>query len=397
MHNKVYITGLGIISAIGSNKSQCLQSLLDCKSGIEKIKFLDTVHKNDFLVGEVKFSNNDLLDLLKIPKTQAKNYTRTSLLGLYAAKEAIANAGITANDELKTAIVSATTVGGMDVTESCYGKENAGTEYIKTHLCGDSTNKIADFLNIYDYRATISTACSSAANAIIHGARLLKHGVVDRVLAGGVDSLSKFTLNGFNSLMILDKEPCKPFDENRNGLNLGEGAGFIVLESSKAIEKKGDRVICKLSGYANANDAYHQTASSPTGEGAYLSMSKALEMSGLTTDDIDYINVHGTGTQNNDLSEGTAIKRIFKDKIPPFSSTKSFTGHTLAAAAAVEAVFSIMAIKEGIVYKNLNFKDTIPELNIYPELEVKKGQKINNVLSNSFGFGGNNSTLIFSK
>ncbi len=397
MHNQVYITGLGIISAIGNNTSQCLQSLIDGKSGIEKIKFLDTIHKDDFLVGEVKFSNNDLLELLEIPKSQAKNYTRTSLLGLFAAKEAIKDAGISVNDGLKTAIVSATTVGGMDITENCYGKEDAGIEYINTHLCGDSTNKIADFLKIYDYRATISTACSSAANAIIHGARLIKHGVVDRVLAGGVDSLSKFTLNGFNSLMILDKEPCKPFDENRRGLNLGEGAGYIVLESSKAIERKGNKAICRLSGYANANDAYHQTASSPTGEGAYLSMSKALEMSRLSIEYIDYINVHGTGTENNDLSEGTAIKRIFKDKIPPFSSTKSFTGHTLAAAAAVEAVFSVMAIKEGLIYKNLNFKNTIPELNIYPEIEVKKEQKINNVLSNSFGFGGNNSTLIFSK
>ncbi len=397
MHNQVYINGLGIISAIGNNTSQCLQSLVDGNTGIGKIEFLDTIHKEELPVGEVKFSNNDLLQLLEISKAKTKNYTRTSLLGLFAAKEAIENAGIAVNDGLKTAIVSATTVGGMDITENCYGKEDAGIEYINTHLCGDSTNKIADFLKIYDYRATISTACSSAANAIIHGARLIKQGVVDRVIAGGVDSLSKFTLNGFNSLMILDKEPCKPFDENRRGLNLGEGAGYIVLESSKAIERKGNKAICKLSGYANANDAYHQTASSPTGEGAYLSMSKALEMSGLSIEDINYINVHGTGTENNDLSEGTAIKRIFKDKIPPFSSTKSFTGHTLAAAAAIEAVFSVMAIKEGLIYKNLNFKNTIPELNICPETEVKKDLIINNVLSNSFGFGGNNSTLIFSK
>ncbi|NJO89234.1 MAG: hypothetical protein HC831_09960 [Chloroflexia bacterium] len=252
MHNQVDITGLGIISAIGNNTSQCLQSLIEGKSGIEKIRFLDTIHKDEFLVGEVKFSNNDLLELLEISKSQAKNYTRTSLLGLYAAKEAFKNAGVSVNDGLKTAIVSATTVGGMDITENCYGKEDAGIEYINTHLCCDSTNKIADFLKIYDYRATISTACSSAANAIIHGARLIKQGIVDRVLAGGVDSLSKFTLNGFNSLMILDKEPCKPFDENRRGLNLGEGAGYIVLESSKAIERKGNKAICRLSGYANA-------------------------------------------------------------------------------------------------------------------------------------------------
>ncbi len=251
-------------------------------------------------------------------------------------------------------------------------------------------------LKIYDYRATISTACSSAANAIMHAARLIQQGIVDRAVVGGVDALSKFTLNGFNSLMILDKEHCKPFDENRKGLNLGEGAGFIVLDSKDAMEKSGKKATCLLAGYANANDAYHQTASSPTGEGAYLSMCNALNMSGLKAEDIDYINVHGTATDNNDLSEGTAIKRIFGDKIPFFSSTKAFTGHTLAAAAGIEAVFSILALENGVIFPNLNFDKVIPQLNLLPVTKLKKGLDIKNVLSNSFGFGGNNSTLIFS-
>jgi 3-oxoacyl-[acyl-carrier-protein] synthase-1 len=226
------------------------------------------------------------------------------------------------------------------------------------------------------------------------GARLIRHGLLDRALAGGNDAMSKFTLNGFNTLMILDKHPCKPFDKNRMGLNLGEGAAFLVLESEKALGNRSP--ICELIGFANANDAYHQTASSPEGYGPFLSMSKALETAGLKPGSIDYINAHGTGTDNNDLTEGIAIERIFGDNIPPVSSTKPFTGHTLGAAGAVEAVISILSLQHQNIYPNLNYKDKIEELKFEPVRELRTGIKLENVLSNSFGFGGNDSTLIFS-
>jgi len=229
------------------------------------------------------------------------------------------------------------------------------------------------------------------------GARLIKLGILDRVIAGGVDSLSKFTLNGFNTLMILDREHCRPFDETRSGLNLGEGAGYVVLEADDIIEKEGKTAICELKGYANANDAFHQTASSPTGEGAFLAMTKALKLSGLNKDDISYINVHGTGTGNNDLSEGIAMKRVFGENIPPFSSTKGYTGHTLGAAGSIETIFGALAIKHNTIFPNLNFVNTIEEIGIRPETDIITNREIKNVLSNSFGFGGNNSTLIISK
>jgi 3-oxoacyl-[acyl-carrier-protein] synthase-1 len=246
--------------------------------------------------------------------------------------------------------------------------------------------------------STISTACSSSANSIMFGARLIKHGMLDRVLAGGSDSMSKFTLNGFNTLMILDKHHCRPFDKSRTGLNLGEGAAFLVLESEESL---GSRTpLCELSGYANANDAYHQTASSPDGYGPYLSMKAALETAlsvhGINPGAIGYINAHGTGTDNNDLTEGIAIERIFGDSIPPVSSTKPFTGHTLGAAAAVEAVISILSIQNKMIFPNLNFKEKIDELHFEPVKELIKGTELKHVLSNSFGFGGNDSTLIFS-
>ena len=285
----------------------------------------------------------------------------------------------------------------MDKTENYFRKFEKGSPYndfIFTHDCGSSTEHIADLLETCDYVSTVSTACSSSANSIMYAARLIRHGMLDRAVAGGTDALSRFTLNGFNTLMILDKKACRPFDKTRSGLNLGEGAAYLVLESEEAAGNKP--ILCELSGYANANDAYHQTASSPEGEGPYLSMSGALKESGLNAEDISYVNAHGTGTDNNDLTEGIAIERIFGKKVPPVSSTKPFTGHTLGAAGAVEAAFSIMAIKHGMIFPNLNYSDKMDELNFEPVKQMLKGREIKHVLSNSFGFGGNDSSLIFS-
>jgi len=398
MKQEIYITGMGMVSAIGNNVHESFISLKSSKTGIDKIKFLQTRHCEDFKVGEVNMSNSDLLLSMQITEKEYVKYSRTALLGMKAAKEAFENAKLQKKDlTLRIGVVSATTVGGMDKTENDYADMNIKTGFVQTHPSGDSTDKIAEFLGIMGYRTTLSTACSSAANAIMHGANLIQHNLLDIALVGGTDALSKFTLNGFNALMILDKDFCKTFDKNRQGLNLGEGAGFLVIESAESIKKRGVSPIAELVGYANANDAYHQTASSPEGEGAYISMQKAIRMSKLLPENIDYINVHGTGTFNNDLSEGIAMKRLFGNQLPPFSSTKSFTGHTLGASAGVESVISILAISNNMIFPNLNFFNPIEELQISPITKVIDNIQINNVLSNSFGFGGNNSTLIFRK
>jgi len=400
MSDKVFVTGMGIISAIGNNTAEVLNSLNLSKSGIGFTTHLNTIHRNELPVAEVKPSNEELLEIAGLANGQA--YTRTALLGMIAAKEAVVSSGIKDISEIRTGLVSATSVGGMDKSEhfiSSFIKDNKSGKLIDivTHDCGDSTDKIADFLGIKDYITTISTACSSSANSIMFGARLIKNGILDRVIAGGVDSLTKFTLNGFNTLMILDKTGCKPFDNKRNGLTLGEGAGFIVLESERAANSANKKILCELKGYNNSCDAYHQTASSPDGYGAFLAMKGAVDMSRLSTEKIDYINAHGTGTVNNDLSEGKAIEKIFDNKIPKLSSTKSFTGHTLGAAGGIEAVLSVLSIKHQTIFPNLNFGQQMKELNFSPVTSLIKNVKINNVLSNSFGFGGNNTTLIFSK
>src|SRR5690606_5253484 len=192
-------------------------------------------------------------------------------------------------------------------------------------------------------------------------------------------------------------KPCRPFDADRNGLNLGEGAGFVVLVSDKVLKEEKLQSDVYISGYANTNDAFHQTASSPEGRGSFGAMSKALAMAALSPGDIDYINLHGTGTANNDLSEGTAVARLYGSAYPKVSSTKAFTGHTLGASGGIEAVFSIMAIRHRCLLPNLRFKTPIPEVGIIPVMEFQEGVSVQHVMSNSFGFGGNCSSIIFSE
>lgn len=400
MSKKVYITGIGIISSIGNNVAEVLHSLQNSISGIADITLLDSVYKNILPAAEVKLSNEQLRNLAAID--QSKKHTRTSLLGFVAAREAMLCAGLNEKDDFRTGLISATSVGGMDTSELFYNhfykdRSKGSLSQIVHHDCADSTEVIAAELGINGFVTTISTACSSSANSMMLGARLIKNNILDRVVVGGTDAITRFTLNGFNSLMILDKDGCKPFDENRNGLTLGEGAGFLVLESEDVVKKTGKHILAELSGYGNACDAFHQTASSPEGNGAYLAMKKAIEVSGISLSEIDYINVHGTGTQNNDLSEGNAIQRIFGSNVPPFSSTKAFTGHTLGAAGGIEAVLSVLAIKHGLIYPNLNFSEQMKELPFKPVTQLMTNINIRNVLSNSFGFGGNNTALIISK
>lgn len=398
MSQKIAITGMGIISSIGNNVEENFISLQSGKHGISDIQMFETRHAGAIKTGEVKLSNEELIQKLQLDEDN--NVTRTSLLGMVAAKEAVESAGISEINGCKTGLISSTSVGGMDITEKYFYSYESFPEkqkYIDAHDAGNSSLAIAGYLGLKGMVSTISTACSSAANAIMMGAKLIKNGVLDRVIVGGTDSLSKFTLNGFNTLMILTDSYNTPFDNDRKGLNLGEAAAFLVLESEEIVKKENKKVLAYLSGYGNANDAHHQTASSENGQGAFLAMQQALKVSGLAKEDINYINVHGTATPNNDLSEGIAMIRIFgENKVPEFSSTKAFTGHTLAAAAGIEAVFSILAIQNSLIFPNLNFTTKMAEFDLTPVTELKK-KDINHVLSNSFGFGGNCSTLIFSK
>ncbi len=398
MDQRVFVTGTGIISCLGNNLKENLASLLGSRSGLGRIHHIDTLLKDDLLVGEVPLTLDALFDLAGLDHTEG--YSRNALLGIIAAKEAASHARLKENRDLRTGLISATTVGGMDQCELYYQDflaNDTRNAYIDSYDCADSTEKIARELGITDFITTISTACSSAANALMLGARMIRTGKLDRVVAGGCESLTKFHLNGFNALKILDKEPSRPFDQNRAGLNLGEGASYLVLESEESLKKSGNLPLCELVGWGNSCEAFHQTASSPEGTGAYLAMKKALEVSGLKPEDIDYINAHGTGTDNNDLSEGKAIEKLFGNRIPYVSSTKPFTGHTTSAAGSTEAIVSILCIQQQAIWPNLNFKTPIEELHFSPVENLISNHPVNVVMSNSFGFGGNDTSLIFVK
>ncbi len=395
---EIVITGLGIISALGSGIEVTVGRLLSEKSAVEKIKHLQTVHC-DLPAGEVPYSDTQLREMLNIAPDY--NITRTSLMGQVALKEAMSQAKLSDKQNFTVALVAGNTVGGMEKSEQYYHhflNDEEYKEYIGLHDCGACTEMIAQGTPFnFDLVTTISTACSSAANSVFFGADMLKTGRADIVVAGGTECLSKFHLNGFNTLMILDSEVCKPFDKNRRGLNLGEGAAFLVMETAESARRRNVVPICKLSGYANRCDAFHQTASSPEGEGAFLAMEGALADAALQPADIDYINAHGTGTPNNDESEGHAMMRVFGDRIPPVSSTKAFTGHTTSASGAIEAVISILSLTRGFIPANLNFSEKIDSLNFMPVTKTMQGVNLRHVLTNSFGFGGNDSSCIFSK
>lgn len=398
MNEPVFVAGTGIISAIGNNSAACLDALEHGRAGIGQMQVLHSVHRHRLPVAEVKLSNEELAAIAGLPSIKS----RTALLSKVAATEALANAGINNLSSLRKGFISANSVGGMDKTEDFFsdfitGEHKGRLRNVVNHECGSVTELVADALGLKDYVTTISTACSSSANAIFFAARLIRNNILDLAVAGGTDSLTRFTLNGFNTLMIVDEKFCQPFDEHRRGLNLGEGAGYVVLISEKIAASLKNKPGIILSGYCNANDAYHQTASSPEGTGSYLAMSGALKKSGLQPSDIDYINLHGTGTQNNDIAEGTAIKRLFEPHYPKMSSTKTFTGHTLGASGGIEAVFSVLALQHGIIYPNLRLETPMKDLPFVPVKEVERNVKLKHVLSNSFGFGGNCSSLIFSK
>ncbi len=391
---RIAVTGLGVVSALGVGVDRNFAALAAEQSGISpEPRILKTAHR--LPVGELKLTNEELHRMCGVELKE--HLSRTALLGILAVREAIEDARLAS--DARVGLVSATSVGGMDLTEHFFEEFMADERRgrlrdVRMHDCAASTEAIAAHCHIRGYRTTISTACSSSANAILQGLKLLRHGILDAVVVGGTDALSAFTLNGFKSLMILDEVPCRPFDASRRGLNLGEGAGYLVLQ------REGEHArdpYCYVAGAANSNDAHHQTASSEEGNGALLAMQGALQMAGVDPSVVDYVNVHGTGTGNNDLSEGRALLRLFGDRVPAFSSTKGFTGHTLAAAGGIEAVYSALAIARGVRYANLRFETPIAEHGLVPEKYHQTACAVSTVLSNSFGFGGNCSSVLFTK
>ena len=390
MGGSIAITGMGILCAIGNDRQAVLDALRNKESGIGPMRYLRSIH-TDIPVGEIKLSTEQMKGMLGLEGEGP--VSRTSVMGALAVREALGQAGIHDVSQKRVALISGTTVGVMDVTEQYFERMKTEPElqYLPhSNECGRSTEEIAQYSGLGNAQCcTICTACSSALNAMMLGAEMLKNDEVDLVVAGGSEPLSRYHLNGFNTLMILDRERCRPFDETRAGLNLGEGAAFVVLE------KDAPNALAYIGGYANRCDAFHQTATSQDGEGAYLAMTEALRKAGLKPGDIQYINAHGTGTPDNDASESAAFKRVFGDNLPDMSSTKSYTGHTTSAAGSVEAVICLLAMQNNFIPASLGWSHPIPG-GVIPT-QGRTGVQLDYVMCNSFGFGGNDSCLILSR
>ena len=394
--NRIVVTGMGMISAIGNNVAENRVSLVKGKCGMSFLEIFHSKFSGRLPVGEIKISTNALKEKLNAYEL---GITRTTLLALHAIKESLADSQLTHAQisSYDTALIGASTVGGMCLTDEMYRdsqKDTLGSEFLSSYDYGSINMHLQKRYLISGPVNTINTACSSSANAIMYGAKLIRTGRARRAIVGGVDSLAKFTVNGFNALHILSPDICAPFDEDRNGLNLGEGAAFLVLE--KESDADGKKIYASLSGYSNVNDAFHASSLSDEGEGPYRAMKDALSSAKLDPVQIDFINTHGTATENNDKVESIAMLRLFGPTPAAFASTKANTGHTLGAAGAIEALYCILNLSEQELYPGLNFKKSITGPGLVPVQSYAKAA-LTHIMSNSFGFGGNCSTLIFSK
>ena len=386
------VTGLGIVTAAGLGVDEVWRAIASNTSGLKPLSLFQSPRYGPVPVGEIQ---HDLVAL-----GAPLRGSRSDQLGWLAAREAVADARITfQNSADRAGVLLGASVGGS------FNSERFLTALIKRgkmlprptryHECVSTVDLIADDFGLFGPSMAVATACSSGALAIAMAAELIQSGEADVMLAGGADSLSRMTWGGFHSLLLVDAAGCRPFDATRAGMSLGEGAAVLVLEAEETALKRGAKILARLTGWGASCDAHHATAPHPEGAGALAAMQSALRRAGLEASAIDYVNAHGTGTRENDLAEAKALKTLFGDRVPPFSSTKRFFGHALAASGAIEAVVCIEALRHQQLPPSPGFSAPDPAIGLAPVTELKSAP-LTHVMSNSFGFGGNNAVLIFS-
>lgn len=386
------VTGLGILAAPGCGVGQVWDALRAGASGLNPLSLFPSMRYGQVPAGGVRQN----LAALGAPT----HGSRSDQLGWLAARDALRAAGLDlCGCAERTGVLLGCSVGGSFNSEGFLttllkrGKMRARPT--RFHECASVVDLIADSFGLYGPSMAVATACSSGALAIATAAEMILAGEADVMLAGGADSLSRMTWAGFHSLLLVDHAGCKPFDEHRAGTSLGEGAGIVVLEAEESARQRGATILAHLTGWGTSCDAYHSTAPHPEGAGAIAAMQSALRRAGLAPAAIDYVNAHGTGTRDNDLAEGKALRTVFGNRVPPFSSTKGFFGHALAASGALEAVLCVEALRRQEMPPNPGFSTLDPAIGLAP-LTALQSAPLTHVMSNSFGFGGNNAVLIFS-
>ncbi|WP_024614537.1 beta-ketoacyl-ACP synthase II [Clostridium sp. Ade.TY] len=408
MERRVVVTGMGAITPIGNNVNEFWNN---AKSGKLGIDFVTLVNKDEVSVkvaGEVK--NFDAAESLG--KKESKRLDRFSQFALVAADEAIKSAGLELDnmDKNRIGVLVGSGIGGFqtietEITKMATGSKRVSPFFIPMAIINMAAGNISIKYGLKGPSTSIVTACATGTNSIGEAFRQIKHGYADCILAGGVEApITKIGIEGFASLKALNSsnDPRKssiPFDKNRSGFVMGEGAGILVLESLESAEKRGAKILAEVVGYGSTCDAYHITSPDPEGEGASRAMLQAINEANINPNEVSYINAHGTSTPFNDKFETIAIKRTFKDdayKIP-VSSTKSMTGHLLGAAGAIESIICIESIIDNFVPPTIGYenKDEDCDLDYVPN--EGRSHEVNYALTNSLGFGGHNATLLFKK
>lgn len=382
----VVLTGVGLITGAGENTESGWSSIRHGVSGIRTNTLFDT---SQLLTGWAGMVTAD----------QPEGQDRCYWLAATAVRQALDASGLdlTAAERDRVAVVVGSSLGAMPTLESAHRDLVYGGHLDAPRAAASQLPCIGDFIaaefGLHGPRAVLSNACAASAVALGYAAELLWKGDADYVICGGVDPLATLSAYGFSALGALDPQPCSPMGAS-TGLTLGEGAGFMVLESAENAARRGARVLAELGGYGLSCDGYHQTAPDPSGKGACAAMAQALETAGLSPGEVDYVNLHGTGTPANDASEPKALKLLFGPSLPPASSTKSLIGHTLGAAGAVEAVVSTLAIDRAVIPPTINSKGHAPPLGMDTVANQGRPAPTEVVLSNSFAFGGNNASVI---
>ncbi|MGN0435323.1 MAG: beta-ketoacyl-ACP synthase II [Wujia sp.] len=407
---RIVITGMGAVSPIGNNINENLEGLKNGICGIDKITYYDTTNRKVSLAAEIK--NLNLEDYFS--QKELKRMDKFVTLALIAAREAMENSNLSKDsftNPYRVGISLATGVGGLSTIESEHSKgmekgfDKVSPYFVPGAITNIASAKIAIEYGIKGFCNTVVTACAGGTNAIGEAYRQIKGGYSDIMICGGSEScITEFGIGGFTAIKALSDATDKnrasiPFDIERNGFVMGEGAGVLILEELEHAKKRNAKIYAELIGYGANCDAYHVTAPSPDGSGAAVCMKMAMEDAGISPTDVDYINAHGTSTRLNDSSETNSIKLAFGEHAYKLaiSSTKSMTGHLLGASGAIEAIYSILAITEGYIPPTINYEKTDPDCDLDIVPNTGRYMDVNVTMSNSLGFGGHNASLIFRK
>jgi len=401
---RIVITGLGTINAMADNVPDFARALREGRCGISRIDLFDTTGFRSHTGGQIKHVSARGY----IPREfSVKRMSRADMLSFAAALEALRDAGLypppeEAKDEIGVVIGGG--AGGLLEAEDFYGRlltTGRGVKFstLSSLFCASSADRIASAFHFGGPKATFMTACSGGGTALGYARDLILNGHTSLVLAGGVEPMCRTTFAAFNALKSVAADFCRPFDKNRDGLSLGEAAAVMVLEELQHALARGAKIHGEILGYGITCDSYHMTAPDEQASGAVRSMQAALKDSGLSPDDIDYINAHGTATPVNDPMETKAIKAVFGRRAYtiPVSSTKSMHAHTLGAAGALEGIVSVLALRDGFVPPTINYQEPDPACDLDYVTTGARRATLRAVLSNSFAFGGNNTTVIFGK